>query len=151
MGSNKDNLPNWLNKSSFYDLVDHMDSFFNESFKHINSFFDDKLFKVDTYETESNIVIEAVLPGYKRSQIQLEITGNQVRIAVNDSYTAEEKQNQSKHDIKRQSSHQMERLITLPFTISEENTKATYTDGILKITTPKRNPNTRTINIDRES
>jgi len=125
-----------------------MDSFFDESFKHFNSFFDQIAFDVDMYETKTDVVIEAELPGYKRDQIQLEIIDNQVRIAVEDTKLVEEKNEQRMYRNIERSFHRIERLVSLPFTISEKNTRASYKDGILRITTPRRETSRRFIDID---
>lgn len=150
MNSNKDNLSKWFNKSSLNDFRESMDSFLNESAKNFNSLFNQRQFKVNKYETKTEVVVNAILPGYKRSQIELGIIGNQFRITVDDTPIHEEKGNKPLYPNKEQSSPQkMERLVSLPFTISKTETKATYTDGILTITTPKKEPNARIIDIDQ--
>ncbi len=118
----------------------YMDSFIDESLQHFNSIFNYKAFELDMYETETEVVIEAKLPGYNRDQIQLEIIEDQLRIAVEDSKVVKENDMQNHPYKKQQSFQKIERLITLPFTISEADTKATYKDGIIQITTPKRKP-----------
>lgn len=140
MGSNRDNLSKWFNKSTVNEFVDHMDSFINESAKNFNSLFNQKTFKVNKHETKSEVVIEAILPGYKRNQIKLGIVGNQFRITVEDL--------EVKSDNNEQSSQKMERLVSLPFTISKNDTRASYTDGILKISTPKKKSNATFIDIE---
>lgn len=125
-----------------------MDAFVNESIKNFNTLFSEQSFKVNKYETESEVIVKAILPGYKRSQIKLDIIGNVIRITVDDSTILEEENDQTMYHNKEQTSPKMERLVSLPFTISEENTKATYKDGILKITTPKKKLPTRNIDID---
>lgn len=144
MSSNKYN-----SNSSFDGLMKGMDSFLNDSFKNFNSLFSRKSFDVDMYESKSNVVIQAKLPGVKRDQIELEIVGNQVRIAVQDAEIYEEINDGTKHQYKEQSQQRMERFITLPFTISEKETTAAYNDGILKITTPINNASRKFIDIDK--
>lgn len=142
MDSNKDNLSKWFNKSAFNDIMGNMDSFLNNSAKNFNSIFNQKTFKVNMHETKSDVVVEAILPGYKRNQIQLGIIGNQFRITVEDTTIQEEKSD------KEQSSQKIERLISLPFTISKNETRATYNDGILRISTPNKKSNATIIDID---
>lgn len=148
MRPDKDNLSKWFNKSSFNEFIDHMDSFLNESASNFNALFKDKIFKVNKYETKSEVVVEAILPGYKRNQIELGIIGNQFRITVEGTTIQEEKNDKPIYDSKEKSSHKLERLISLPFTISKNNTKATFTDGILKISTPKMEPSAKIVDID---
>lgn len=148
MRPDKDNLSKWFNKSSFNEFIDHMDSFLNESASNFNALFKDKTFKVNKYETKSEVVVEAILPGYKRNQIELGIIGNQFRITVEGTTIQEEKNDKPIYDSKEKSSHKSERLISLPFTISKNNTKATFTDGILKISTPKMEPSAKIVDIN---
>lgn len=149
MGYDKESLSKWFNKSTFNEFVDHIDSFVTESAKNFNSLFNQKTFKVTMHETSSEVVIEAVLPGYKRSQIELGIVGNQFRITVEDKTILKEKSDKTMYYSEEQSSQKKERLISLPFTISKKDTKATYKDGILKISTPKKKSNTTIIDIDQ--
>lgn len=120
-----------------------MDSFLDESFKHVHSFLNQKVFDVDMYETENDIVIEAELPGYKRDQIQLEIIDDQLRISVENSKFANEKNEKSLSYNKKQSYDKIERWILLPYPVSEKDVRATYKNDILTITTPKRRKSSR--------
>ncbi|WP_373894836.1 Hsp20/alpha crystallin family protein [Virgibacillus natechei] len=138
------------NSNSFDGLMKGMDSFLHDSFRNFNSLFNRKSFDVDVYEAKSDVVIQAKLPGVKRDQIELEIVGNQVRIAVQDATTYEETNDEGKHhQHKEQSQQRMERFVTLPFTISEKETTASYQNGILKITTPINNDSRKFIDIDK--
>ncbi|UJL46681.1 Hsp20/alpha crystallin family protein [Virgibacillus sp. NKC19-16] len=144
MSSNKYN-----NNSSFDGLMKGMDSFLNDSFRNFNSLFSRRSFDVDMYETKSDVVIQAKLPGIKRDQIELEIVGNQIRIAVQNTTIYEEINDREKHQHKEQSEQRMERFVTLPFTISEKETTAAYKDGVSKITTPINNASRKFIDIDK--
>ncbi|MBY7142028.1 Hsp20/alpha crystallin family protein [Virgibacillus sp. NKC19-3] len=144
MSSNKYN-----SHSSFDGLMKGMDSFLQDSFKNFNSLFSRRSFDVDIYETKSDVVLQAKLPGIKRDQIELEIVGNQIRIAVQNTASFEETNDGTKHYHKEQSLQRMERFVTLPFTISEKETKASYQDGILKITTPINNESRKFIDIEK--
>ncbi|GAB3792316.1 Hsp20/alpha crystallin family protein [Virgibacillus kimchii] len=147
MSSNKDNLP-WSNKSGFQDIFNHMDSFLNESIRNFDSFFNLKSFDVNMYETDMDIIVEAYLPGIKKDQIELEIIGNRLRIAAEDMTILEEKNDKTKYNDRRQSFQKTERLITLPFHVSEKDTKASFHKDTLKITIPKRNSGRKFIDID---
>ncbi|WP_164217166.1 Hsp20/alpha crystallin family protein [Virgibacillus sp. YIM 98842] len=147
MASNKDNLP-WSNKSGFHDLFNHMDSFLNESIRNFDSFFNLKSFDVNMYETNEDIIVEAYLPGIKRDQIELEIIGNRLRIAAEDMTILEEKNDKTKYNDRRQSFQKTERLITLPFHVSEKETKASFHKDTLKVSIPKRNSGRKFIDID---
>lgn len=109
----------------------------NPYFNSINDFFKgakpNASFPVDTHETSSAFIIEAELPGYKKEDINLEANGSQMRIVA---------ENRGRQKNKKKVEH----TISVPFQIPLKQTKASYVNGILKVTIPKRKQ--RTINID---
>ncbi|QKY68836.1 Hsp20/alpha crystallin family protein [Lentibacillus sp. CBA3610] len=149
MESNKNNRPGKfdIDMSPFRDLMGQMDSFFNESFKHMNSVFNLRPFWVDVNENESEFIVTAELPGYKRDEIELEMIGNRLRIAAE----AGSIHNETNNNNKSQSYQQMERSITLPFPIPKEKTRASFHDGLLKVTIPKKDINREYIDIIDEN
>ncbi|MGY0694207.1 Hsp20/alpha crystallin family protein [Virgibacillus sp. FSP13] len=147
MAANRDSESRRTQRPQVNHLLEQMDSFFNDSIKNFNSLFK-KSIRINTYETKSTVVIEAELPGYKREQIHLEIIGNQIRISAEDTASLEAQNDKKTYDNKEESFRRAERLVTLPFTISEKDTKATLNNGILKITVPKLNESRKFIDID---
>ncbi|AZU63111.1 Hsp20/alpha crystallin family protein [Neobacillus mesonae] len=132
----------------FNDIRKAMNEFFNE--KPIRGFLQsiDDFFKtpfpfegglyVDTVETENEYIVSAELPGVKREQIHLNITGNYLTISVenNELETAEDSQNHIYHRkfVRQQSS----RTVSLPQAINEKMIKASYRDGLLQIRIPRQ-------------
>ncbi|MEK4028599.1 MULTISPECIES: Hsp20/alpha crystallin family protein [Bacillaceae] len=148
MSFKKSNLPG-LFDGSLHHLVKSIDSFFGESFKYLDTFIHhNMLFSVDSYETDSDIIIEADLPGYERAQIQVEILGDRLRISAESSGTIEEHDDKKAYFHKKQTLQRMEKFITLPFLISEKETRATYKNGLLRIITPKQYHCKRLLNIE---
>lgn len=146
MNENNSNQPKRSDRQPFNHLLEQIDSFFNDSFSQFHSLFNRRSIRVHTRETETSVVVEAELPGYKRDQIEIEIIGNQLRIIAKNRSTTIEKGKQSSND-QEQSYQTAERLITLPFTTSEKDTTAVLRDGILKIVIPKKNESRRFIDI----
>ncbi|WP_240510092.1 Hsp20/alpha crystallin family protein [Virgibacillus profundi] len=144
MSKNKGKFPDGfdIDMRPLHDFVKKMDSFFNESFKQMNSQFHLKSIWVDVEETDSDIIVKAELPGYKRDQIHIEIIGNRLRISVKGM------DNEKYSNSKRQSFEQKEKVVTVPFIIPEEETSASFQDGILKIFIPKKNSNRKYIDIE---
>jgi HSP20 family protein len=146
--SDKNNLPSIFN-DSFFGFIKSFDSFFDESFQHFNTFLNQGALSVDFYETASDGVVEAKLPGYSKDQIQVEFVRNhQLRISVENSETAEVKNENNMYYHKKQTSQKLERLIMLPYPIAEEDAKATFKDGVLRIIFPKGTINRRFIDIE---
>ena len=132
---------------SFGDLMKTMNDFFNEKpikgfLQSIDDFFKSPFppggsFHVDTIETGNEYIISAELPGVKREQIHLNISGNYLTISVENKEleTAEDEYNQiyRRKYLQQKSS----KTISLPHTINEKNVKASYRDGLLKISIPQ--------------
>ncbi|WP_010530315.1 Hsp20/alpha crystallin family protein [Lentibacillus jeotgali] len=139
MNSKNNNRPGKfdIDMSPFRGLMGQMDSFFNQSFKQMNSVFNMQPFWVDVDEYDSEIIVTAELPGYKRNEIELEMIAHRLRIAAQRSSTHEKQQT--------------ERTITLPFPIQKEETKATFHDGLLKVTIPKTDHDRTYIDIADEN
>ncbi|MBO0958196.1 Hsp20/alpha crystallin family protein [Neobacillus sp. MM2021_6] len=131
----------------FRDLMKSMNDFFTEKpvrgfLQSIDDFFKTPFpvasgFPVETVETGKEYIITAELPGVKRDQIQLNITGNYITISIenNELETVENDQSQVYHRkfIRQHST----RTISLPHAINEKMVKASYRDGLLQIRIPQ--------------
>lgn len=137
------NLPNLLHQS-YSDFLKSIDSFFHHSFQnfHNHGMFQPS-FPVKTYETDTEFIIEAELPGVKKEQIKLDIHQNHVRIAVKHVESIKEQDDSSQVVSHYESEQISERIIALPFQATTP--KAKYENGILTIRFPNRR---KTIKID---
>ncbi|RLL47142.1 Hsp20/alpha crystallin family protein [Oceanobacillus piezotolerans] len=131
-----------------HDFMKRMDNAFNDSFKHLQHHFHTKPFRVEMEEKDHAYIVKAELPGYSREQVKLEIIGNQIRIAAKDSSSLEGKDEKNNQYTKQESYEIRERYITLPMTIPEDKTTATFRHGLLKITIPKEEENRKNIVIE---
>jgi len=91
---------------------------------------------VDIFETESDIVLKAELPG---------VNPNDVEIKVEDSTLYLKGERKFEKEVKEESYHRIERSygsfarsFSLPNSINAEKVKAEYKDGLLTLTLPKR-------------
>lgn len=141
-------------KNSFGPLIRQMNEFFNQApmrkFMHtFDEFFDKPLFEstipIDMYETETELIIKADLPGIKREQISIEYLDTAITISVKHTEKYEEKNEKKHYYVKKHSLNQASRTVTLPYPILNKNVKATYRDGVLKISIPKQKRNKITI------
>ncbi|WP_391116780.1 Hsp20/alpha crystallin family protein [Psychrobacillus sp. L3] len=134
---------------SLLNLINGMDSYFNQFFKHIDTHLSANPHWINTYETDSEVIIEAKLPGCTKNQIQLEIIGNQLRIGVENSVL--EEVNYENHTGRKQFYQRREHVIPLPYSISEKETITSFHNETLKITFPKKDIKRRYLAIDDNS
>lgn len=142
MSKKKDNLPTPFHEKPIGDFLKSIDSFFQDAFRNFQFGFG---FPVHQYETNEHYIIEAQLPGVKKEQIRLDVYSNSIRIGVENSQVIEEKDDIHQSFRRSKSFNRVERVIMLPFQISERDLRASYRDGLLKIIVPNKK---RTIEIE---
>ncbi len=91
--------------------------------------------RVDVYEKDNNIIVEAEIPGAKKEDIEVKIKDNAL-IVKGEVKKEEEKKEESYHR-KERFYGKFERVISLPTDVKVEEAKAEYQDGVLKLTIPK--------------
>jgi HSP20 family protein len=88
---------------------------------------------VDIEETDDAYVVEAELPGVKRSDVNIELIGNELTI------TGEIKQRERKGALRRQTRRtgRFDYRVSLPNQVDAEKIEANLTDGVLTVRVPK--------------
>lgn len=91
---------------------------------------------VNIFELEGDFYIEVLAPGVKKEDIKLHVIDNKLSI----SYEKEETASQSNGKVLRNefSVKSFKRKFTLGENVSFEGIKASYDQGILKVTIPKK-------------
>ncbi len=92
---------------------------------------------VDIYETPTEVVVQAELPGVQRGDIQIELTDERLTLRGQRERTAEE--NVTYHLLERHYG-QFERSFALSVPVDTEKAEANYRDGVLIIRLPKVEP-----------
>lgn len=96
---------------------------------------DTKTPKVDVIDRDDEVVIKAELPGVDKKDIDVSVTNNTVIIKGHTSHEEkEEKGDYCRCEITRGS---FQRTMALPSNVDEENAKASFKNGILKLRLPK--------------
>lgn len=142
MSSDEDRPLPSFNRKAFTDLFSVFDQWFEEPF----SFFDRQI-KVDMYETNDNLVIEADVAGVKKEQIQLEWLAEGLKISVENKSHVEETNQAEKYYRKERTFSQRERFIPLGLVSSPKNIKAKYENGVVMVTIPHYNLRQKNRNI----
>ncbi len=91
---------------------------------------------VDVRETDSDILVEAELPGVDPKQVEVSLEGNTLRLRGERKHEHEEK-TKNVHRVERYFG-EFERHIPLPEGINPDDVEASYKDGVLTIRIGKR-------------
>lgn len=88
---------------------------------------------VDVEETDDAYVVEAELPGVKRSDVDVELVGNELVI------TGEVKERERKGVLRRQTRRtgRFDYRVGLPDTVDADKVDASLVDGVLNVRVPK--------------
>jgi HSP20 family protein len=90
---------------------------------------------VDVSETKDNVIVNAEIPGMSKEDVKVTVQDNILTLSGEKKQEKEEK-NGSYHRIER-SYGSFRRSFILPTPVEADKVKATYKDGILRITLPK--------------
>ena len=91
---------------------------------------------VDIYENKDHIVLEAELPGMNRGDFDLTVENNVITLRGERNF--EKKDDTDNYHRVERSYGSFTRSFTLPQTVSAEGATAEYTNGVLRVTLPKR-------------
>ena len=90
---------------------------------------------INVYEEKDNLVVEAELPGMKKDEIQIYMSGDNLNITGQRTEEHEEKTRDT-YRAERRYGH-FHRMIPLPFPVKTNAIEAHYRDGVLTVICPK--------------
>jgi HSP20 family protein len=93
------------------------------------------LFAADLYETDDSIVVQAVIPGIKADDVEINVTGEVLTIRGETS-SEQEVDNRTYHFQERRYGS-FSRSFGLPKPVMADKAEAVIEDGILTLTLPK--------------
>lgn len=129
-------------EKEFFDIDDWFEDFPTLFEKGI------RFMRADIKETENEYIIEAELPGVKKDEIKIELYDNKLTIRAE---TKQERKEEKENFIKRERRYGAFCRTFYLDNVKEDEIKAKYEDGILKIILPKERPskpNVKTIDIE---
>jgi len=121
------------NERDFADIFNLMDDFFNDSYPSTRMLRNDT-FKVDVRDDEQSYVVEAELPGFSKDEIKVDV--NEDTLSISASMTQDKEDQNAKYIHKERKSTSVKRSIYLK-DINPDEIKASYDNGLLKISLPK--------------
>jgi HSP20 family protein len=133
------NLIRWRPMSEAVTLRDAMDRLFDQAFTRPWGLTEVGRYgmapSIDMFETDSDVVIKASLPGLKAEDVEINVTGEMITIK-GQSKQQSETEDKAYH-IREQRWGTFERSLALPTSVLSDKAKAEFEDGILSITLPK--------------
>ena len=93
-------------------------------------------FKMDVTEDEKAYTVKADLPGMRKEDIKITIDGEFVTIVAETRTEKEEKKGTTVYNERHLG--RQERCFTLRHAVDEAKAEATYNDGVLQLTLPKK-------------
>jgi HSP20 family protein len=91
---------------------------------------------VDVKETKSDVIVKAELPEVSAKDVEITVDGNV--LTIKGERKSEEKKEEEGYYYSERSYGSFMRSLTLPKEVDEAKTKASYKEGVLTITMPKK-------------
>jgi HSP20 family protein len=92
---------------------------------------------VNLWEEGDNVMLECELPGVKPDQVDIEVSGDQLRLSVRRDEPGVEEKNGGRWLRRERSFGQFTRTLKLPYELDAEKVEAKLHNGILTLTMPK--------------
>lgn len=121
-----------------FDLFDDMfnDPFFTHSYRANTT----QVMKTDVQEGEHAYVLDIELPGYAKENVQAELKDGYLTITASKDETNDQKDNNGKYIRKERYTGSCKRTFYVGETVRQEDIKAAFRDGILRLAIPKDLP-----------
>lgn len=100
--------------------------------------YDTKYPKVDIQEQKDAFVLEAELPGISEEDIEVEVDHSHLTIKVVNEQQGEKKEVSGKYILRERREASVERSFRLADNVDTEKVVASFKNGILQITVPKK-------------
>ena len=107
--------------------------------------------KTDVHENEDGFEVDIDLPGFKKDEINIALENGYLSVSANKALDKDEKNKKGKVIRQERYSGAMQRSFYVGDGLSEEDIKARFEDGVLKLEVPKKQanlPEKRTIMIE---
>ena len=94
--------------------------------------------KTDVREHEDGYEVDIDLPGFKKDEIKLTLENGYLTVAAGKALNSDEKDKKGKVIRQERYSGSMQRSFYVGENVTEEEIKAKFEDGVLKLTVPKK-------------
>jgi HSP20 family protein len=132
-------IERWHPFTELMSLRQAMDRLFEDSFVHpsrtLEALGEVAAPTLDIYQTPSEIVVKAALPGVKPEDVNIDITGDTLSVKGESKAEQEVKREDYLYQERRYGA--FSRRVVLPGGLKPDKTEATMEDGVLTLTIPK--------------
>ena len=94
----------------------------------------------DIRETEAGYIIDMELPGFKKEDVKAELKNGYLTVSADHNESNDEKDNEGKFIRQERYYGECKRSFYVGNSITKEDIKANFEDGILKLSVPKAQP-----------
>ena len=123
---NMDNWMSWPDESEFFAKKNPLYG------KHAKN-----MMKTDVKETDSGYEVDIDLPGFKKDEINVQLDNGYLSISAAKGLDKEEKNKEGKYIRKERYAGAMSRSFYVGDALTQEDIKAKYESGILRLSIPK--------------
>ena len=129
-------MPSIFGENLFND--DWMDFGFPEVDKALYGKHANNVMKTDVKETDTGYEVEIDLPGFKKDEINAQLDNGYLTISAAKGLDKDEKDKKGKYIRKERYAGAMSRSFYVGEGVTQEDIKAKYEDGILRLSVPKK-------------
>ena len=129
-------MPSIFGENLFND--DWMDFGFPEVDKALYGKHAGHVMKTDVKETDASYEVDIDLPGFKKDEISAKLDDGYLTISASKGLDKDEKNKEGKYIRKERYAGAMSRSFYVGGDVTEEDIKAKYEDGILRLSIPKK-------------
>ena len=132
--------PRIFNENLFDDLMSFDWPAFPDVDRKLYGKHADRVMKTDVHEHEDQYEVDIDLPGFKKDEIHLDLENGYLTVGASKGLDREEKTKKGKLIRQERYAGSMQRSFYVGEGLTEEDIKARFEDGVLKLTVPKKAP-----------
>ena len=134
--------PSLFNESLFDDFMDFDFPAFPRDFygadKKLYGKNAARVMKTDVHEHDDSFEVDIDLPGFKKDEIKLDLDNGYLSVSASKGLNEEEKNKKGKVIRQERYTGSMQRSFYVGSAVTEEDIKAKFEDGVLKLNIPKK-------------
>ena len=133
-------LPSIFGESLFDDMFDFddFDKEFNRMMRPLYGKHAQNMMKTDVRETDNSYELDIDLPGFKKDEINVQLDNGYLSISAAKGLDKDEEKKNSKYIRRERYAGAMSRTFYVGDNLTQQDIKAKFENGILKISVPKK-------------